>query len=235
MPAPNNSALKTVLVPIHRAGWPYIALFAAATVVLFWIDLWLGLAGLVLTAWCVYFFRDPDRVTPVRPGLVVAPADGTVQSVVTAVPPPELGLGDQPMMRVSIFLNVFNVHVNRIPADGAVVGLAYRPGKFLNAALDKASEENERQSIRLRLADGRELGVVQIAGLVARRIICTLTQNQPVIAGARFGLIRFGSRTDLYLPDGVAPLVAVGQTMVGGETVIADLTSIESARRGEVR
>lgn len=235
MSAPDSSALKTVLVPIHRAGWPYIALFAVATLALFWIGTWPGLVGLVLTAWCVYFFRDPDRVTPVRTGLVVAPADGRVQSVVMAVPPPELGLGDQPMLRVGIFLNVFNVHVNRIPVDGAVAGLAYRPGKFLNAALDKASEENERQSIRLRLADGRELGVVQIAGLVARRIICTLTQNQPVVAGARFGLIRFGSRTDIYLPDGVASLVSVGQTMVGGETVIADLGSPEPARRGEVR
>lgn len=229
-------AIDTVLVPIHRAGWPFIAGFAVVSLVLgLAVAEPLGWIGLAVTGWCVYFFRDPDRTTPVRDGLVVSPADGRVIMIVPAVPPPELEMGDRPLTRVSIFLNVFNVHVNRVPAEGTVVRTEYRPGKFLNAALDKASAENERMAIRHRLPDGREIAYVQIAGLVARRIICTLTAGRPVRAGERMGLIRFGSRTDVYLPDGVQPLVCVGQTMIGGETVIADLHSPEPQRLGEVR
>jgi phosphatidylserine decarboxylase len=227
--------LDSVLTPIHRAGWPLIAIFAAATVLLWWLATPLGLIGLVLTCWCVYFFRDPERVTPSRAGLVVSPADGVVQMIQPAVPPAEIGLGSRPLMRISVFMNVFNVHVNRVPVDGEVVALAHRPGKFVNASLDKASEENERQSVHLRLGDGRDICVVQIAGLVARRIRCDLTTQRRVRAGERFGIIRFGSRVDVYLPDGVQPLVSVGQTTIAGETVIADLNSEESVRLGERR
>jgi phosphatidylserine decarboxylase len=229
------SALDTVLVPINRAGWPFIAVFAAITAVLAFVAEPLGWIGAIATAWCVYFFRDPDRVVPTREGLLVAPADGTVQMIVPAVPPRELGMGDEPRVRVSIFLNVFNVHINRTPAAGTIEAVVYHPGKFLNAALDKASEENERAAVRMRLDDGRDVAFVQIAGLVARRIICRLEKGQRVQAGERYGLIRFGSRTDLYLPEGVVPLVAVGQRMVGGETVIADLLSDEPARLAELR
>lgn len=229
-------AIDTVLVPIHRAGWPFIAGFAVVSLVLgLAVAEPLGWIGLVVTAWCVYFFRDPERMTPVRDGLMVSPADGRVIMIVPAVPPPELEMGDRPLTRISIFLNVFNVHVNRVPAEGTVLKTAYSPGKFLNAALDKASAENERMAVRHRLPDGREIAYVQIAGLVARRIICTLSPNRPVRAGERMGLIRFGSRTDVYLPDGVQPLVCVGQTMIGGETVLADLHSPEPQRLGEVR
>ncbi|NYZ11901.1 phosphatidylserine decarboxylase [Azospirillum sp. RWY-5-1] len=229
-------AIDTVLVPIHRAGWPFVAGFAVVSLVLgLAVAEPLGWIGLVVTAWCVYFFRDPERTTPVRDGLMVSPADGRVIMIVPAVPPPELEMGDRPLTRISIFLNVFNVHVNRVPAEGTVVKTEYRPGKFFNAALDKASAENERMAIRHRLPDGREIAYVQIAGLVARRIICTLAPGVPVRAGERMGLIRFGSRTDVYLPDGVQPLVCVGQTMIGGETVLADLHSPEPQRLGEVR
>ena len=224
-----------MLVPIHRAGWPFIAIFFVAAVALgfLWAPLfWLGL---VATGWCVYFFRDPPRMTPLRAGLVVAPADGRVVWVGPAKAPAELGLGDQPLMRISIFLNVFDVHINRIPVDGTVAVLAHHAGKFINAAHDKASDDNERQSVKIELADGRKIGVVQIAGLVARRIVCDLRQDQRVRTGERFGLIRFGSRTDLFLPDGVAPLVAVGQRAVGGETVMADLESDEARRGAEER
>jgi phosphatidylserine decarboxylase len=227
--------LDSVLTPIHRAGWPLIAIFAAATVLLWWLATPLGLIGLVLTCWCVYFFRDPERVTPNRAGLVVSPADGVVQMIQPAVPPAEIGLGSRPLIRISVFMNVFNVHVNRVPVDGEVVALAHRPGKFVNASLDKASEENERQSIHLRLGDGRDICMVQIAGLVARRIRCDLSNGRRVRAGERFGIIRFGSRVDVYLPDGVQPLVSVGQTTIAGETVIADLNSEESVRLGERR
>jgi len=229
-------AFESVITPIHRAGWPFIAAFAAVTAVLgFAVSPALGWVGLIATAWCVYFFRDPDRVTPARPGLLVSPADGRVVLIGPAVPPPELGMGDEARTRVSVFLNVFNVHVNRVPADGEVVRAEYHPGKFFNASLDKASEENERMAIRHRLPDGREIAYVQIAGLVARRILCDLKGGESVRAGQRFGIIRFGSRTDLYLPDGVEPLVVIGQTVLGGETVIADLTSAEPRREGEVR
>ncbi len=232
------SAFDTLSIRINRDGWRFIGGFAVASLVLgLLVFAPLGWIGAVLTGWCAYFFRDPDRVTPVRPGMIVSPADGVLQRIEQAPPPAELGMAPRPLVRLSIFMNVFNVHVNRVPADGAIVKLADRPGKFLNASLDKASEMNERQSIRMALSDGRELAWVQIAGLVARRIKCSLHETQAVRAGERFGLIRFGSRLDVYLPEGVAPLVAVGQTMVAGETVLADALGVanEPARDGEVR
>lgn len=218
--------LKSVLVPINKEGYRFIAIFAVITLLLFlFLGSFLGWIGVVLTLWCVYFFRDPERFVPTREGLMVSPADGVVQMIERSVPPQELGLGNDPMLRISVFLNVFNVHVNRIPLGGTVVKQVYRPGKFLNAALDKASEENERHAVHLKTSDGRDLVFVQIAGLVARRIVCDLVDGQEVTTGERFGLIRFGSRTDIYLPDGVEPQIGVGQSMIGGETVIADLTS----------
>lgn len=229
------NVITSVMVPIHRAGWPFVAAFAIASAVLGMVFQPLGWIGLIATGWCAYFFRDPDRVTPTRKGLVVSPADGRVQMITAAVPPPELGLGDAMRTRVSIFLNVFDVHVNRIPADGTIEEVDYREGTFVNASLDKASEDNERASVLLRLADGRDLVFVQIAGLVARRIICDVKPEQAVSAGERYGLIRFGSRADIYLPDGVEPLVVVGQRTVGGETVIADLEGTEPRREGDVR
>lgn len=226
------SALSTVIAPIHRAGYPFIAAFAVVTLILFFLWVPLGWLGVLATAWCVYFFRDPVRVVPTRPGLVVAPADGLVSAIGQAVPPRELDLGEEPLTRVSIFLNVFNVHVNRIPIDGRVSKVHYHPGKFLSANLDKASEENERCGAVIDMTDGRKIAVVQIAGLVARRIINNLTDGATCRVGHRFGLIRFGSRTDVYLPPGVAPLVVVGQTMIGGETVVADLDTAEPQRIG---
>jgi len=227
--------LKTVLVPIHPAGWPFIGAFAIGAVLLAWWIEPLGYLGAVLTAWCAYFFRNPDRVTPTRKGLVISPADGVVQSIVRAVPPAELEMGDAPLTRVAVFMNVFNVHVNRAPIDGAITAVSYRPGKFLNASLDKASEDNERQSLKITTAEGKDIAFVQIAGLVARRILCWAKEGDQMKAGERFGLIRFGSRVDVYLPDGTEPLVAVGQTAVAGETVLADLASEEQARAGEIR
>jgi len=185
---------------------------------------WLFWAALGLLGFCLYFFRDPERVRPTRPGALVAPADGRVVSVEQVAPPAELGLGAAPRWRVATFLSVLNVHVNRVPGDGTVTAVAYHAGQFLNASVDKASELNERNALAIRLADGRSIAVVQIAGLIARRIICQVKTGDTVQGGARFGIIRFGSRTDLYLPEGVAPLVCVGQTMVGGETVMAELT-----------
>ncbi len=216
--------LKTVFVPVHREGWPFIGLFVLASVVLAIIYGPLGWLGAIATAWCVYFFRDPDRVPPPLEKVVLSPGDGVVQAVAMAAPPADLELGSDPMPRVSVFLNVFDVHVNRVPADGQVIKTAYHAGKFLNASLDKASEENERMAVSLRLPDDRELAFVQIAGLVARRIKCDLSDGQYVRAGDRYGIIRFGSRVDLYLPPGVTPVVSKGQRMIGGETVVAYLS-----------
>lgn len=228
--------LDRVFVPINRAGWPFIAIFAVVALLLWTAGDFFGLIGLVLTLWCVYFFRDPDRMTPTRAGLIISPADGFVQKVDTAAPPPELEMGDEPRARVCVFMNVFNVHVNRTPADGIIKRISYRPGKFLNASLDKASVDNERNSFRLELDDGKnDLAFVQIAGLVARRIVCQVSEGQPVAAGQRVGLIRFGSRVDVYLPKGVQPLVTEGQSAIAGETVIADMQSKEQARNGQIR
>jgi len=227
--------LKDILVPINRAGYPFIAIFAAVMLVLYvwWAPL--GFVGLVLTAWCIYFFRDPDRITPTDENLVISPADGIVQSIVQAPPPPELDMGDKPLTRVAVFMNVFNVHVNRVPVNGIISGKHYRPGKFFNASLDKASEFNERMSLKVKMKDDREIGFVQIAGLVARRIICDVDEGRAMRAGERFGLIRFGSRVDIYLPEGTVPAVIEGQIAIAGETVLADLKTKGDARKGEVR
>ena len=227
--------LKPILVPIHREGHRFVLIFAMGTVILFTLFEPLGWIGVILTLWCIYFFRDPDRFSPVREGLILSPADGVIQMIVLAVPPKELGLGDEPRMRISVFMNVFDVHVNRVPVDGVVERMNYRSGKFLNASLDKASEDNERQALSIRMEDGRCLAVVQIAGLVARRILCEVTEGSTVYAGARFGMIRFGSRVDVYLDEGMSPLVIVGQRAIAGETVFSDTRFSELPRCGEVR
>lgn len=224
--------LSTFLKPMHREGYRFVAVFAAATAVLFWLAEPLGWIGVCLTVWCYYFFRDPPRVTPLRDGLVISPADGVVSMIGPAIPPEELGLGPAAMTRISVFMNVFNCHVNRLPIAGSIIKVAYRPGKFLNASLDKASVDNERNALAIRLPDGRDYAVVQIAGLVARRIVCDVKAGQTLRTGERFGMIRFGSRLDIYLPPGVQPLIALGQSALAGETVLADLASDEPARVG---
>lgn len=215
--------IRHVLAPPHPAGRPFILGGLLVVMLGLAVGPWLAWVGLAFTLFCLFFFRDPERVPPGRSGVLVAPADGRVVSVAPAVPPAELGLGLVPRWRVSIFLSVLNVHVNRVPIDGVVTRIAYRHGAFVNASLDKASEDNERNAIAMRLPDGQEIAVVQIAGLIARRIVCQVREGDTVRGGDRFGIIRFGSRTDLYLPEGVRPLVAEGQTMIGGETVIAEL------------
>ena len=216
--------VRLVLAPPHPAGRPFI--IGGAAVLLIGLVLgwwWLVSVALLFTLFCFYFFRDPERVPPGRPGAILAPADGRVVMVNPAIPPIELGLGPVPRWRVAVFLSVLDVHINRMPADGTVTRIAYRHGAFVSAALDKASESNERNALAVRMSDGRDIAIVQIAGLVARRIVCQVREGDPVRAGSRFGLIRFGSRTDLYLPEGVTPLVTEGQYMIGGETVIAEL------------
>lgn len=215
--------VRSVLAPPHPAGRPFIIGGLAAIMLGLVLGAWLSWIGLAFTLFCLFFFRDPERVPPGRPGAIVAPADGRIVFIAPAVPPAELGLGDAPRWRVSIFLSVLNVHVNRVPIDGVVTRIAYRHGAFVSASLDKASDDNERNALAIRLADGRQIAVVQIAGLIARRILCSVREGEAVHGGDRFGIIRFGSRTDIYLPEGIRPLVAVGQTMVGGETVIAEL------------
>ena len=226
--------LKTFLKPMHPEGYRFVAIFAAITLILYAIWQPLGWLGLGATIWCYYFFRDPKRAVPQGADLILSPADGVISLIEPAVPPPELGMGPEALTRVSVFMNVFNCHVNRAPVAGRVVAVAYRPGKFFNASMDKASSDNERNSVCLELADGRKLAVVQIAGLVARRIVCFTKEGQSLLAGERFGLIRFGSRLDVYLPDGVEPMVALGQTMCAGETVIADLGSAAPRRMARV-
>ena len=217
-------SVASVFVPIHPEGRRFVAAFAVATLLLFlFLPAAFGWLGVVLTLWCWYFFRDPQRVTPVRKGLVVSPADGRVSDIRKMAPPPELDLEEGEYTRVSIFMNVFDVHVNRSPVDGCVIALTYIPGKFLNAELDKASTDNERQAFTIEMKDGTRIGVVQIAGLVARRILRFVDRDDELLAGQRFGLIRFGSRLDVWLPAGVAPSVLLGQRTYAGETVIADL------------
>jgi phosphatidylserine decarboxylase len=216
-------SIKSAISPPHKAGYPFIlgGIAVAVLGLLFWHLLtWLGL---IFTLFCLYFFRDPERVAPPRTNVFLAPADGLVVSVAPAIPPIELGLPPVPLPRVAIFLSVLDVHVNRAPIAGTVTRIAYHAGKFLSAADDKASDENERNALAIRLSNGAEIAVVQIAGLIARRIVCDVTEGQVLFAGERFGLIRFGSRTDLYLPAGTVPLVSPGQRMIGGETVIATL------------
>jgi phosphatidylserine decarboxylase len=214
-------SIRKSIVPIHKEGYVFIAIFAALTLVLGWIFAPLGWIGLFLTGWCVYFFRDPARLVPLEDGIVVSPADGSVSAVGRFPPPPELGFGSEPMLRISIFMSVVDCHVNRAPVAGRIVKIAYRPGLFINADLDKASEDNERNGLVIEGPNGR-FGVVQIAGLVARRIVCFVAQGESVGVGERIGLIRFGSRVDVYLPEGARPLVATGARAVAGETVIAD-------------
>jgi phosphatidylserine decarboxylase len=216
------ASIRNQMVPINREGYPFIGIFALVSLFFFWLWTPLGWIGTVLTVWCALFFRDPERVTPVREGIIVAPADGRVSKIIHAVPPPELGLGDRPLQRVSIFMNVFNCHVNRSPVTGRIEKIAYKSGTFINAELDKASENNERNSFIITTGQSR-IGVVQIAGLIARRIVCFVREGASVGVGERIGMIRFGSRVDVYLPDGVRPLVAEGQSSIAGETVLADL------------
>ncbi|MBO1323792.1 phosphatidylserine decarboxylase [Acetobacter sp. TBRC 12305] len=224
-------SLKLVVARPHPEARPFLLASAASALVTYWAGRKLscpmlrraGHASMGFFGFCLYFFRDPERVTPARADIAVAPADGHIVSVEKIAPPRELNMGTTPVWRIATFLSVLDVHVNRMPAAGTVTAIAYHPGLFLNASLDKASEQNERNALSLTLPDGRMMAVVQIAGLVARRIVCSVTEGMKVEAGERFGLIRFGSRTDLYLPPGVEPLVSVGQTMVGGETVMARL------------
>jgi len=223
-------SIRSQLSPIHPQGYPFVGGFAFVSLVLFWLWPPLGWLGTLATLWCAYFFRDPQRVTPVREGLVVAPADGRISQIANAVPPPELALGSRPLPRVSIFMSVFNCHINRSPIAGRIERVAYRPGKFLSADLDKASEDNERNAFVIATAGGVRIVVIQIAGLVARRIVPFSREGEAVAAGQRIGMIRFGSRVDVYLPEGTRPLVSEGQTSLAGETVIADLRAADPAR-----
>jgi phosphatidylserine decarboxylase len=211
-------------VRIHPEGWRFIGIFAALAFVLFFVSQPFGWIALILTGWCAYFFRNPKRVTPTQSGLIVSPGDGIVCAIKNMAPPPEFGMGDSPRFRISIFLNVFDVHVNRLPIGGKIIKSIYQPGQFVNASLDKASDYNERQSLVIELAGRTKVAVVQIAGLIARRIVCNAKEGDILKTGEVFGLIRFGSRMDIYLPEGVYPLIIEGQRMIGGETLIADLS-----------
>ncbi|MGB6543058.1 MAG: phosphatidylserine decarboxylase [Xanthobacteraceae bacterium] len=222
-------SIRSQLTPIHPEGYPFIGGFALASLILFWLWTPLGWLATVATLWCAYFFRDPPRVTPAREGIVVAPADGRVSQLANAVPPPELGLGARPLPRISIFMSVFDCHVNRSPVAGRIERMVYRAGKFLSADLDKASEDNERNSFVIATA-GARIAVIQIAGLVARRIVPFVREGDAIAAGQRIGMIRFGSRVDVYLPEGARALVAEGQTAIAGETVLADLKAAEPGR-----
>jgi len=217
------NSIRSQLAPVHPQGYPFIGAFALVAIVLFWLWAPLGWLGTVATLWCAYFFRDPERVTPARDGLVIAPADGRISRIVNVVPPPELRLGGRPLPRISVFMSVFNCHVNRSPIAGRIERMVYRKGKFLSADLDKASEDNERNAFVIAAANGARIAVVQIAGLVARRIVPFVREGQAVGAGERIGMIRFGSRVDVFLPEGAIPLVGEGQTAIAGETVFADL------------
>ena len=229
------ASIRSQLVPIHREGYPFIGAFALVSLVLFIVWSPIGWIGTLLTVWCALFFRDPPRVTPIGDRLFVAPADGRISLVTNAVPPRELAplLGDRPLPRVSVFMSVFDCHVNRSPASGRIERMIYTPGKFINADLDKASEDNERNSLVIASA-GSRVGVVQIAGLIARRIVPFVREGDVINVGERIGMIRFGSRLDVYLPEGVMPLVAEGQTAIAGETVLADLAINDGSRSHRV-
>ena len=222
--------LKIIAPPIHREGWKFVAIFAVITLIL--SQLWgpLFWPGLVLTAWCFYFFRDPERFVPQGDELVVSPADGVVSQIVKMPPPAELELGTDPLIRISVFMNVFNCHVNRVPIGGTIRQITYHEGKFVNASLDKASEDNERNAVTVETEKGVKIGVIQIAGLVARRILCLAEVGDQLATGERFGLIRFGSRLDVFLPEGIQPAVCVGQTAVAGETILAELGDNQKER-----
>jgi phosphatidylserine decarboxylase len=223
------ASIRSQMVPIHPEGYPFIGIFAVTTFLLFWLWEPFGYVGVGLTIWCALFFRDPPRVTPVREGLLVSPADGRVSMLTQAPPPAELGMGSEPLPRVSIFMSVFDCHINRTPMPGRIERIAYKPGIFVNADLDKASEDNERNSFLISGTAG-SIAVVQIAGLVARRIKSFTAEGQALEPGQRIGMIRFGSRVDVYLPAGGAFLVAPGQRAVAGETVIADLRAPADGR-----
>jgi len=222
-------SIRSQIVPINPEGYPFIGAFALISLFLFWLWSPLGWLGTLATIWCAYFFRDPPRVTPAREGLVVAPADGRISQVTSVIPPNDLDLGNRPLPRISIFMSVFDCHVNRSPAAGKIEKIVYHPGKFLNADLDKASVDNERNCLVIATPSAR-VAVIQIAGLVARRIVCFVRPGQSIGAGERFGMIRFGSRLDVYLPEGATPMVATGQTSIAGETVLADLQSGDAGR-----
>ena len=223
------------IINVRPEGHLFIVIFVVVAIVFFAVAQWLGFIGIILVGWCIYFFRDPDRVTPIEDGLIISPADGVIQMVGDAAPPPELDMGEVPMRRVSIFMNVFDCHVNRIPIDGEIIKNSYRPGKFLNASLDKASEDNERRSLVIRTEKGVKGVFVQIAGLVARRIVCWVDEGQSLRAGERYGMIRFGSRIDVYLPKGTRLTAIPGQRAVAGETPIAQLGNSEEDQQGEWR
>lgn len=229
-----SSTINKVIVPIHREGWIFVAIAAGITFLLALMHANLGWIGLVITVWVTYFFRDPQRVTPIRENLIISPADGTVVGISKVSPPKELDLGKEKHTRISIFLNIFDCHVNRVPIGGEIVKSHYHPGKFINASLDKASEHNERQLLTVKTDNGTKVGFVQIAGLIARRIVCDVKEGDSVKVGQRFGMIRFGSRMDVYLPKDVGVHVIEGQRVLAGETVLADLSSKEKSRTGEM-
>ncbi len=224
--------LRRVLAPLHPDGFKFVAIALVATVLLFLLWAPAGWIAAIVTLWMVYFFRDPWRVTPTRPGLMISPADGVVVSVAAAIPPPELAMGDMAFVRIGIFLNIFDVHVTRAPVGGRVAAIRYTKGRFVNASLDKASEGNERLAIRIAPPEGPDVAFVLVAGLVARRIVCNLYDGQPVATGQRIGIIRFGSRVDIYCPPPYVPMVVAGQRTIGGETVLADRLAEEPPRQG---
>ena len=224
--------LRRVLAPLHPDGFKFVAVGVVATLLLFLLWAPAGWAAAIATLWMVYFFRDPWRVTPTRPGLLISPADGIVVSIAAATPPPELAMGDMAVVRIGIFLNIFDVHVTRAPVGGRVAAMRYTKGRFVNASLDKASEDNERLAIRIAPPEGPDVAFVMVAGLVARRIVCNLYDGQHIATGQRVGIIRFGSRVDIYCPPPYVPMVVAGQRMVGGETVLADRLAEEPPREG---
>lgn len=224
--------LRRLVAPLHPDGFKFVAIGVVATLVLFLLWRPAGWAAAIVTSWIVYFFRDPWRVTPTRPGLLISPADGIVASVTPAVPPAELAMGDVAVVRIGIFLNVFDVHVTRAPVEGRVAALRYTKGRFINASLDKASVDNERLAIRIAPPEGPDIGFALVAGLVARRIVCDLYEGQQVATGQRIGIIRFGSRVDIYCPAPYVPMVVAEQRMIGGETVLADRCAAEPPRQG---
>ena len=225
------SSIKNSIPKIHQEGYFFIIIFLIVTFAFFIFSKILGFFGLFLTIWCVFFFRDPDRVTPEQDNIIISPADGVVQKIEEAKLPKEIANDKNITHRISIFLNVFNVHVNRIPVTGIIKKLHYNHGKFFNASFNKASEYNERQSVLLELKNSSQIGLVQIAGLIARRIICNLKESQYVSIGQRFGIIKFGSRVDVYLPTHFKIKVLEGQTIVGGETIIAELKSDSNIKK----
>jgi phosphatidylserine decarboxylase len=224
--------LRRFLAPLHPDGFKFVAVGVVVTLLFFVVWAPAGWAAAVATLWMVYFFRDPWRVTPARPGLLISPADGIVVSLAAATPPPELAMGDAAVVRIGIFLSIFDVHVTRAPVGGRVAAMRYTKGRFVNASLDKASDENERLALRIAAPEGPDVAFVLVAGLIARRIVCDLYEGQEIASGQRVGIIRFGSRVDIYCPPPYVPMVVAGQRMIGGETVLADRRAAEPPRKG---